>query len=172
MHLDMKNIYVALDNVRSLENVGAIMRTCSFFGFTKLVLIGYSGSTYDFKGNKIVHPMVSKTALGAEKDVEVTFCETYEDFFDFVSKEGLVVVSVEQGEASVLLNDINAKDFVNDKLVLVFGNEKDGVNTEILEKSMKVVEIAKLGSKHSLNVASTVGIVLFKISSFFIKKVF
>ena len=76
----MNNVYVAMDNIRSLYNVGSIMRTCSFFGFAKLILIGYSGTKFNFKNEKVLHPQLEKTSLGAEKDMEeIVFVENVEE---------------------------------------------------------------------------------------------
>lgn len=153
----MKNVYIALENVRSLYNVGAIMRTCSFFGFYKLLLIGYSGTKLDFKGNRILHPEVTKTALGAEKDVEVIFLENTEELFHFAKEEKLKIVSIEQHKKSTKLT----KWKMNDEIVLVFGNEVKGVSEETLEISDEIIEIERVGKKGSLNVTTAVGITLF-----------
>jgi len=152
----MNNIYIALENVRSLYNVGAIMRTCSFFGFYKLILIGYSGTRFDFKGNKILHSEVAKTALGAEKDIEIIFLENSEELFHFAKEKKLKVVSVEQHEESIKLKDWKLEN----NSVLVFGNELKGISKGILEISNSIIEIEKIGKKGSLNVTTVVGIIL------------
>lgn len=160
----MNKVYVALDNIRSLENVGAIMRTCSFFGVPNLVLIGYSGTDINFKGERVLHSTITKTALGAEKDLNIKIFESYGEFFDFVRNENLEIVSIEQNAKAIKLGDFTFKNELDAGLVLVFGNEREGVSTEILDKSSKVVEIERLGSKNSLNVATCVGIVLHHIA--------
>lgn len=157
-----KKIYIALDNVRSLENVGAIMRTCSFFGINDLILIGYSGTTVNFKDQRVLHPTIKKTALGAELDLNIKIFESSQEFLDFIRNENISLFSVEQASNSLKLNTF---DFVLlDNFCLVFGNERDGVNQEILEKSTSIIEIERLGNKNSLNVATSVGIVVSRIN--------
>lgn len=152
-----KNIYIAMDNIRSLYNVGSIMRTCSFFGLTKIVLIGYSGTKFNFKGEKVLHHQLAKTALGAEEDMEeVVFIENAEELYWFAEEKGLKIVSIEQHEDSVGFGDWR----VEDNCIVVFGNEVKGVSPEIMEISDEIVEIERLGNKGSLNVATTAGIVV------------
>lgn len=158
---NVKNIYVALENVRSLHNVGAIMRTCSFFGFYKLILIGYSGTKLDFKGNKVLHPQIAKTSLGAEVDVRVTFLENAEELFHFAKENKLTIIAIEQHKKSTSLKDWNPID----NTILVFGNEVKGISKDTLDISDEIVEIEKIGNKASLNVTTTLGVVLHKISS-------
>lgn len=158
--MQMKNVYIAMDNVRSLYNVGSVMRTCSFFGLNKVLLIGYSGTKFNFKGEKILHPKLEKTALGAEVDVETTFLENSEELLWFAKENDLKIVSIEQAE--------NSADFDNwvpeENSILVLGNEVKGVNPEILDISEETVEIKRLGNKHSLNVATTAGLVIHKVA--------
>ena len=152
----MKNVYVAMDNIRSLYNVGSIFRTCSFFGFEKVILVGYSGTKFNFKNEKVLHPKLEKTSLGAENDVESIFIENAEELFHFAKENKLKIISIEQKERSTLLKDWKPED----STILVFGNELKGVSKEILEISDEVVEIERQGNKHSLNVATAAGIVL------------
>ncbi|MBI2414286.1 TrmH family RNA methyltransferase [candidate division WWE3 bacterium] len=156
-----KNIYIALDNVRSLENIGAIMRTCSFFGIKNLVLIGYSGTWVDFKGKRVLHPAIAKTALGAQNDLEIKIFETCAEFLEFIESKKIELISVEQDKRSVNLKDFKLWDLEN--YCFVFGNELEGVNKEIMDKSTTIVEIERLGSKNSLNVATSVGVVIYGI---------
>uniref|UniRef100_A0A7C4XTQ8 TrmH family RNA methyltransferase n=1 Tax=candidate division WWE3 bacterium TaxID=2053526 RepID=A0A7C4XTQ8_UNCKA len=168
----MKKIYVALDNVRSLENVGAIMRTCSFFGIKNLVLIGYSGTRVNFKGGRVLHESIKKTALGAEKDLNIKIFEGSDEFFEFVSKMDLELISVEQDSKCIKLHKFsleisapyNGKPQPKRDTIFVFGNELEGVSKEIINKSSKVLEIQRMGNKSSLNVATAVGIVLYAIT--------
>ena len=149
-------IQVALENVRSLQNIGAIIRTCSFFGVQKLILLGYSGKTKDTKNRTIMHPDILKTALGAEKDVEIIFIDSAKD----LKKYSQNIIAIEQHEKSIDLKTIDLKD-----CVLVFGNEVDGASQEILNASKQIVEIERLGNHNSLNIATAVGIVLYKATS-------
>ncbi len=156
----VKNVYIALDNVRSLYNVGSVMRTCSFFGLKKVILIGYSGTKFNFKGEKILHPKLEKTALGAEQDVEVTFIENSEELLWFAKDENLKIVSIEQ--------DTRSKDFDSwkpeENSILVLGNEVTGVSHDILEISEDIIEIKRIGKKHSLNVATAAGLLIHKVA--------
>lgn len=156
----VEKVYIALDNVRSLYNVGSVIRTCSFFDVKKVILIGYSGTKFNFKGEKVLHPKLEKTALGAENDVEIVFIENVEELQIFAQEVGLKIVSIEQDSDS-----INFDDWVpEDNSILVLGNEVKGVNPDILEASDYIVEIERLGEKHSLNVATTAGILIHKIA--------
>jgi tRNA G18 (ribose-2'-O)-methylase SpoU len=155
----MRNVYVALENIRSLHNVGVIIRTCSFFGFYKLILIGYSGNELNFKGKKVLHPQLEKTALGAEKDIEVIFLEDTEKLSNFAEGKNLKVISVEQHGNSVKLKDWKPEN----SAILVFGNEVKGVSKDTLKISAEIVEIEGFGKKDSLNVTTAVGIMLSKV---------
>ena len=132
------------------------MRTCSFFGFYKLILIGYSGTKINFKGNKILHPQIEKTSLGAEEDMKVTFLENTEELFHFAKESKLTITSIEQHEKSTKLKDWKPKD----NNILVFGNEVKGISKDTLDISDEVVEIERVGNKTSLNVTTVVGIML------------
>jgi len=155
----MNNVYVAMDNIRSLYNVGSIMRTCSFFGFAKLILIGYSGTKFNFKNEKVLHPQLEKTSLGAEKDMEeIVFVENVEELGVFAKENNLKIVAIEQHERSIKLSDWELKS----DCVLVFGNELKGVSKEILDMADEIVEVERAGNKTSLNVATAAGIVLSK----------
>ena len=156
----MNKVYIALDHIRSLYNVGSIMRTADFLGYTDIVLIGYSGVDFDMKGNKALHPKLEKTALGAEKRINSIFVENAEELLFFAKENNLKIVSIEQSEDSVLLEDWNLSE--EDTLV-VFGHETKGVSDEILNISDEIIEIERIGKKHSLNVATTAGIVLYDI---------
>lgn len=153
---------MALENVRSLHNVGAIFRTCSFFGFYNVVLVGYSGKNVDTLNNPILHEDVSKTALGSEKDLNITMLENCEDLIDMAHKSGLDIVAIEQNAKSTPLSDWKPKN----NTILVFGNEVDGVSKDILAAASDIVEISRYGKHGSLNVTTVCGIVLNKISSF------
>lgn len=137
------------------------MRTASFFGFNKIILIGYSGTDFNFKGEKVLHPQLEKTSLGAEEHMEeIVFIENAEELYHFSKENNLKIVSIEQHEKSTYLKDYELED----NSILVFGNEVKGVSEEILNMSKDIVEIKQIGKKNSLNVATTVGVVLGRIS--------
>lgn len=147
-------MYVALEKVRSLYNVGSVMRTMSFFGLKRLILVGYSGRKKP--GVDEVHEKIAKTSLGAEKDLKIIFLDKSKSLIKFCKEKGLKLVAVEQANGSV-----DFKEWRVDKdSVVVFGNEVDGVSDEVLKRADQVVEIERLGKKGSLNVATTAGIVI------------
>jgi tRNA G18 (ribose-2'-O)-methylase SpoU len=152
----MNNVYVALENIRSLYNIGAIFRTCSFFGVTKVLLVGYSGRNFDTRGNVVLHEEIKKSSLGSEKDIEINFVENSNELILYAKKNDLQIVSIEQNEKSTKL--CNWKP--TDNTILVFGNEVDGVSKEILEASNEIVEIERVGKHNSLNVTTACGIIL------------
>lgn len=157
------SIYVALENLRSLHNIGAIFRTCSFFDVYNILLVGYSGKTKDHYDRVILHPDITKTALSAEVDMKIEFIEGSSELISFAQDINASLIAVEQHENSVFLPDF---DFTLSKdIVLVFGNEVEGVSGEVLSASDKIVEIEQLGKKGSLNVTTACGIVLNTLTS-------
>jgi 23S rRNA (guanosine2251-2'-O)-methyltransferase len=157
----MKNIFIALEDLRSLYNIGAIFRTCSFFGIKNVVLIGYSGKTTLPNGSTVLHEKVAKSSLGSEKDVDLMFLDTPEDFTKWAGQEGLKIIAAEQTPQSISLGEWKPED----NSVVVFGNEVEGISPFIVEHADKVIEIRRTGKHNSLNVTTACGIVMHKISS-------
>ena len=147
---------VALENIRSLYNVGAIFRTCSFFGVKKVFLVGYSGKRPLPDGSWELNEKIEKTSLGTIKDLEIVLVKNSEELVKLVKKNRLKLVAVEIGKKSIKLEAFKPTK----KDVLVFGNEVNGVSKAVLEASDEIVEIPRLGNKTSLNVATTAGIVI------------
>ncbi|MBD0404159.1 RNA methyltransferase [Flammeovirga sp. EKP202] len=147
------NIAVVLDNIRSLNNVGSAFRTGDAFAIEKVVLCGITG--------KPPHRDIHKTALGAQDTV------TWEHFDDTVQaikslkKEGYKIIAVEQVEGSTSLQDFQTTP--DEKVALIFGNEVMGVSQEAIEASDIALEIPQFGTKHSLNVSVTLGVVLWQV---------
>jgi tRNA G18 (ribose-2'-O)-methylase SpoU len=156
----MKNVYVALENVRSLYNIGALFRTCSFFGFYNVLLVGYSGKTQDTKGTSLLHPKIHKSALGSENDLNITLISHEEDLINFCKNNSLDLICVEQHSSSILIKDFSLLD----NYVLVFGNEVTGVSETLLAASSNIIEIEKLGDHNSLNITTSCGIVLYELT--------
>jgi 23S rRNA (guanosine2251-2'-O)-methyltransferase len=152
----MEYIYICLDNLRSLFNIGAVMRTCSFFGISDLVLLGYSGKSKNVYGKTELNPRLSKTALSADKDMNLIFLDTTKELLDFAREKKLKVVCFEQNPKSIKLNKWKPQD----STLLVFGNEVTGVSKEILENCCQIVEIDRRGNHNSLNVEVTAGIAI------------
>lgn len=146
-------IIIVLDNIRSLHNIGAVFRTSDAFLIEKIYLCGITATP----PNKEIH----KTALGATETVSWEYAAETMDVINQVKGENVVIVSVEQVEGSVLLNDFTVE--ANKKYVLVLGNEVKGVQQDVINSSDVVVEIPQLGTKHSLNVSVSGGIVIWDV---------
>lgn len=148
-HLEKLNLSVALNNVRSFNNVGSVFRTADAFKIKKIILGGISPTP--------PHRDIHKTALGAELSMEWQH-ET--DLLSFLQKEkekGVIIISLEQCHNSVEMHAIWPQ--IQDKhCILVIGNEVNGVDADIIELSDFVLEIPQFGTKHSLNVSVSAGI--------------
>ena len=146
-------LIVILDNIRSLNNIGSVFRTSDAFLIEKIYLCGFTATP----PKKEIH----KTALGATESVD---WEYREDIFNLVlelQKDQVVVASIEQPEQSVMLNDF--KPDAEKKLAVIFGNEVKGVQQAVVSASDVCIEIPQLGTKHSLNIAVSCGVVLWDL---------
>ncbi|MBQ2797481.1 MAG: RNA methyltransferase [Tidjanibacter sp.] len=146
-------VVAVLDNVRSAGNVGAFFRTSDAFGVGGVVLCGITATP----PQKEIH----KTALGAELTVEWSHYPTTLAAVEALKAEGYEVWAVEQVEGSVSLGDFAPECGKN--YALVFGNEVDGVAQEVVDVCAGAIEIPQVGTKHSLNVAVTGGVVLWEM---------
>lgn len=146
-------IIVVLDDVRSLHNIGSVFRTCDAFLVEKVYLCGITATP----PNKEIH----KTALGATETVEWEYAKDVVEVVKSLKESGVSVQSVEQVENSVMLNDFKVTE--GTKYALVFGNEVKGVNQEVVNLSDGVIEIPQLGTKHSLNISVSAGIVIWDL---------
>ncbi|MDM1395860.1 RNA methyltransferase [Myroides odoratimimus] len=146
-------IIVVLDDVRSLHNIGSVFRTCDAFLVEKVYLCGITATP----PNKEIH----KTALGATETVEWEYAKDVVEVVKSLKESGVSVQSVEQVENSVMLNDFKISEGA--KYALVFGNEVKGVNQEVVNLSDGVIEIPQLGTKHSLNISVSAGIVIWDL---------
>lgn len=148
---------VVLDNIRSCHNVGSIFRTADGAGVEEILLCGYTPgplTKYGFENNKL-----TKVSLGAEKSVKWRHFEKTEDAINWLLENGYDCVGIEQTEDSI---DVNSDISINlDKVAFVFGNEKEGVSSQVLNLCSRKLEVPMHGHKRSLNVSVTVGIVLF-----------
>lgn len=143
-------IIVVLDDIRSLHNIGAFFRTSDAFLIEKIYLCGITATP----PNKEIH----KTALGATETVEWEYVQDVLELVERLKNENVKIVSIEQVEGSVMLNDFNVEEHI--KYALFFGNEVKGVNQKVINSSDFVIEIPQLGTKHSLNVSVSGGIVI------------
>ena len=152
----MNDLYVALENIRSIYNVGAILRTCSFFGIRKVYLIGYSGKERLPNGVFELSPKLNKTALGSQLDVELILVDSTANFIDMCKADMLNVLALEQTSNSADIYDFR----LNTSSVLVVGNEIEGVSDLLLNTATHVLEIPKQGTHNSLNVSVSCGVAL------------
>lgn len=146
-------IIVILDDVRSLHNIGSVFRTCDAFLIEKVYLCGITATP----PNKEIH----KTALGATETVAWEYAKDVVEVVTKLKGEGVSIQSVEQVENSVMLNDF--KVVADQKYALVFGNEVKGVSQAVVDLSDGVIEIPQLGTKHSLNISVSAGIVIWDL---------
>ncbi len=152
-------IIVVLDNIRSMHNVGSIFRTADAFLIESIYICGYTPQP--------PHRDINKTALGATETVDWKYFSNTIDAVNQLKAAGYYIYSVEQAEGSISLEN---GDFNHPKNALIFGNEVEGVSNDVLDASDGCIEIPQLGSKHSLNVSVSVGIVLWKLIEATIKK--
>ncbi len=142
-------IVVVLDNVRSALNVGSVFRTADSFAFEGVYLCGITACP---PNNDI-----RKTALGADESVKWQYAASTIDAITELKKEGYRILIIEQTSADVMLDTFIADK--TQKYALVFGNEVNGVNEELFSLADAFIEIPQQGSKHSLNIAVSAGIV-------------
>ena len=143
-------VTVVLDNVRSAQNVGAFFRTGDAFAVERIVLCGITATP----PSRDIH----KTALGAEMTVPWSYCASTVGCIAQLRAEGYAVYAVEQVEGAVMLDAFRAAPGV--KYALVFGKEVDGVGQEAVDRCDGAVEIPQAGTKHSVNVSVSGGVVL------------
>lgn len=148
-------IIIILDNIRSLNNIGSVFRTADAFRVQKIYLCGISATP--------PHKDIQKTALGSTNSVEWTYEKNTIDIVQRLQQKQIQVLAVEQAE-----NATNLHSFIPKKdttYALVFGNEVNGVDQEIVNASNGVLEIPQIGTKHSLNIAVSCGIVTWDVFS-------
>lgn len=146
-------LVVVLDNIRSLHNIGSVFRTADAFRLESIYLCGITATP--------PHPEMHKTALGAEFTVDWHRVENTVEAVDNLRREGYIVFSIEQCEHSIMLNDIELDP--DRKYAVVMGNEVKGVQQEVIDHSDGCIEIPQYGTKHSLNVSVTAGIVIWDL---------
>lgn len=146
-------LVVILDNIRSLNNIGSVFRTSDAFLIEKIHLCGITA--------KPPHKEIHKTALGATESVDWEYHEDTLELIKKLKKENIKILSVEQTENSVKLQDfIIRKD---QKYAVIFGNEVKGVQQVVVSTSDICIEIPQFGTKHSLNISVSCGIVLWDL---------
>ena len=146
-------LIVVLDNIRSLNNIGSIFRTCDAFLVSKIYLCGITAKPPNRK--------INKTALGSTDSVEWEYFKSTIKLIEKLKSEGVKIWSIEQVERAQKLNYIEKIDSQL-KHAIVFGNEITGVDQKIIDISENTIEIDQYGTKHSLNVSVAAGIVIWK----------
>ena len=147
-------VVVVLDNIRSAHNVGSAFRTADSFKVDKVWLCGICAQPPSAE--------IHKSALGAEFSVPWEYSKTTDEAIKTLKEQGYVIVSVEQTAGSVMLDTFVPEKGV--RYALVFGNEVNGVDQDIVDASDMCLEIPQYGTKHSLNVSVTVGVILWHFS--------
>ncbi len=150
---DKLPLIIVLDNIRSLHNIGSVFRTSDAFRIESIYLCGITATP--------PHPEMHKTALGAEFTVNWKYVNNTVEAVDNLKREGYVVYAVEQAEGSIMLNNIELDR--QKKYAVVMGNEVKGVQQEVIDHSDGCIEIPQYGTKHSLNVSVTAGIVIWDL---------
>jgi 23S rRNA (guanosine2251-2'-O)-methyltransferase len=144
-------LIVVLDNIRSMHNVGSIFRTADAFLIESIYLCGFTPQP--------PHRDINKTALGATETVEWKYFNNTIEAIQQLKQAGYCIYAVEQAEGSISLESC---DFKNNTSAFVLGNEVEGVSNDVLALCDACIEIPQLGSKHSLNVSVSAGIVMWK----------
>lgn len=153
-------LVVILDNVRSMNNVGSVFRTCDAFRIAHIYLCGITAQP--------PHKEIEKTALGATESVDWNYVECTTDLVKQLMTNNYSVYAVEQVKNSIPLTDF-IPDFSR-KTALIFGNEVMGVDQDVINLCNGCIEIPQLGTKHSLNISVSAGIVLWHLFYNFTKK--
>ena len=143
-------LIIILDNIRSLNNIGSVFRTSDAFLVEKIYLCGITATP--------PHKDIQKTALGATESVAWEYVESTDQLIDSLKKDGVTICAIEQAEQSVSLE--NYEVTADKKYAIVFGNEVKGVQQSIVTASDVVIEIPQFGTKHSLNISVSVGVVV------------
>lgn len=147
-------LIVVLDNVRSLHNVGAVFRTSDAYLVESVYLCGITSTP--------PHAEIHKTALGAENTVDWKYWEHTQDAVAELKAQGYTVYSIEQAVGSIMLPDLEMDK--SKKYAVILGNEVKGVQQEVINASDACIELPQFGTKHSLNVSVTAGIVIWEFA--------
>lgn len=144
---------LVMDNVRSLHNIGSLFRTADAFRLEGIYLCGNTATP--------PHREIHKTALGATESVQWEYREETTDAISELKEKGYMILSIEQVEGAVLLDQVQLSD--NQKYALVFGHEIRGVDQDVVDLSDQCIEIPQYGTKHSLNISVAAGIVIWEL---------
>lgn len=150
-------LIIVLDNVRSLNNIGAVFRTSDAFLVEKIFLCGITA--------KPPHRDIHKTALGATESVAWEYCEDTLDVVENLNNNGIQTIALEQTTNSSLLHEFKIDS--DKKYAVIFGNEVKGVQQKVIDICKGCIEIPQLGTKHSLNIAVSAGIAIWDFFKIF-----
>lgn len=148
-------LIVVLDDVRSMYNIGSVFRTCDAFRVEAVYLCGITAQP--------PHPEIHKTALGGEDSVSWRYFKTAKKAVEELHRNNTFVYAVEQCEGSTKLQELSP-DQSPLKFAVVFGNEVKGVHQEVVDLCDGCLEIPQFGTKHSMNVSVTAGIVIWEFA--------
>jgi 23S rRNA (guanosine2251-2'-O)-methyltransferase len=148
-------IIIVLDNIRSLNNIGSVFRTSDAFLVEKIYLCGITATP--------PHKDIHKTALGSTETIDWEYAENTLDLIEKLKAENITICSIEQAENATMLNDFTPQ--LQTTYALVFGNEVKGVQQKVVSASDMIIEIPQFGTKHSLNISVSCGVVVWDFFS-------
>ena len=146
-------LIIVLDNIRSLNNIGSVFRTSDAFLIEKIYLCGITATP--------PHKDIHKTALGSTETVAWEYVENTIELIEKLKSEDIIVASIEQAENATMLDEFQPES--NQKYALVFGNEVKGVAQKVVSASDLILEIPQFGTKHSLNISVSCGVVVWDV---------
>ncbi len=153
-------LILVLDNIRSLNNIGSVFRTADAFLIKKIYLCGITATP--------PHKDIRKTALGATESVAWEYVENTIDLVEKLQKDGIQILAIEQAENAVMLDKFTPEK--DQTYAVVFGNEVKGVSQKVVSKANSVIEIPQYGSKHSLNISVSAGVVVWDLFAKIVKQ--
>ena len=154
-NIKKKPLIIVLDNIRSLNNIGSVFRTSDAFLIEKIYLCGITATP--------PHKDIHKTALGSTDTVDWEYIENTIDLVEKLKQDNVKICAIEQAEDATMLNDFKVE--TNNKYALVFGNEVKGVSQDVVSASDTIIEIPQFGTKHSLNISVSCGVVVWDMFS-------
>jgi len=146
-------VIAVLENIRSAYNVGSVFRTADAFLLQAIYIIGYTATP--------PHKEIKKTALGAEETVSWKYFKTAAAAIEDLKNNGYTIYAIEQAQGSIQLHRMKVNE--GNKIAVVFGNEVSGVEEDTIAACQGCIEIPQLGMKHSLNIATAAGVVLWEL---------